>query len=210
VRLSPTPPGHAVGMLRGTPMANRVLRVLSFFTIQSNILSGVTSAQLARNPARDGRAWRAVRLAALFGITVTGIVYSTVLAKTHETHGWQETSTNNVFHYIVPIMMVLGWLLFGPRGRIERRTVGLAILWPVAWIGYILIYGGISKWYPYPFLDAITHGYGRVIANALAVVAVLAVVLYWLGDRRLAATDRGPAAGPIGSPDTRADLPTPS
>jgi hypothetical protein len=72
----------------------------------------VTSAQLARNPARDGRAWRAVRLAALFGITVTGIVYSTVLAKTHEPHGWQETSTNNVFPYIVPIMMVLGWLLF--------------------------------------------------------------------------------------------------
>jgi hypothetical protein len=128
-----------VGTLCGTQMANRVLRVLSFFTIQSNILSGVTSAQLARNPARDGRAWRAVRLAALFGITVTGIVYSTVLAKTHEPHGWQETSTNNVFHYIVPIMMVLGWLLFGPRRRIERRTVGLAILWPVAWIGYILI-----------------------------------------------------------------------
>ena len=107
-------------------------------------------------------------------------------------------------------MMVLGWLLFGPRRRIERRTVGLAILWPVAWIGYILIYGWISKWYPYPFLDAITRGYGRVIANALAVVAVLAVVLYWLGDRRLPATDSGPAAGPIGSPDTRADLPTPS
>ena len=194
VRLSPTPPGHAVGTLRGTPMANRVWRVLTFFTIQSNILSGVTSAQLARNPARDGRAWRAVRLAALFGITVTGIVYSTVLAKTHEPHGWQETSTNNVFHYIVPIMMVLGWLLFGPRRRIQRRTVGLAILWPVAWIGYILIYGWISKWYPYPFLDAITRGYGRVIANALAVVAVLAVVLYWLGDRRLHATDSGPTA----------------
>jgi hypothetical protein len=58
VRVSATPPGHAVGTLAETPMANRVLRVLSFFTIQSNILSGVTSAQLARNPTRDGRTWR--------------------------------------------------------------------------------------------------------------------------------------------------------
>jgi hypothetical protein len=187
IGVSATPPGHAVGTLAGTPMANRVLRVLSFFTIQSNILSGVSSAYLARNPTRDGPMWRAVRLASLFGITVTGIVYSTVLAKVHEPHGWQETSTNTVFHYIVPIMMVLGWLLFGPRPRIERPTIARAICWPVGWIGYILIYGRITKWYPYPFLDVTTHGYGRVIGNAAAVVAVLLVVtcLFWLGDRRL-------------------------
>jgi len=192
VRVSGRPPGHAVGTLSGTPMANRVLRVLSFFTIQSNILSGVTSAQLARNPARDGKVWRAVRLAALVGVTVTGVVYSTVLAKMHEPHGWQQTSTNDVFHYVVPVMMVLGWLLFGPRPRIDPRTIGLAMLWPVAWGAYILSYGAISHWYPYPFLDVTTHGYGRVVANAIAVVAVLLVVtgLYWLGDRRLPATDR--------------------
>ena len=190
IRVSATPPGHAVGTLRGTPTANRVLRVLNFFTIQSNILSGVTSAHLARNPNRDGRIWRAVRLAALFGITVTGIVYGTVLSKVHEPHGWQETTTNAVFHYIVPIMMVLGWLLFGPRRRIEGRTIAWAMLWPVAWFTYILIYGRITKWYPYPFVDVTTHGYGRVVVNAILVVTVLLAVtsMYWLGDRRLRTT----------------------
>jgi hypothetical protein len=188
--VSGTPRAHAVGTLAGTPTANRVLRVLSFFTIQSNILSGVSSAYLARNPTRDGAAWRALRLASLLGITVTGIVYATVLAKVHEPHGWQQTSTNTAFHYVVPIMMVLGWLLFGPRPRIEPATIGRAMLWPIVWIGYIVIYGRITKWYPYPFLDVITHGYARVIANALAVLVVLLVVtgLFWLGDRRLPAT----------------------
>jgi hypothetical protein len=187
IKVSGTPRAHATGTLAGTPLANRVVRVFSFFTIQSNLLSGVVSAQLFRNPSRDGRIWRAVRLAALFGITVTGIVYSTVLAKIHEPHGWKETSTNTAFHYIVPLMMVVGWLLFGPRPRIERRTILLALSWPVAWISYILVYGRITKWYPYPFLDAITHGYGRVIINALAVVLVLSVVtsMFWLGDHRL-------------------------
>jgi uncharacterized membrane protein len=192
IRVSATPRAHAVGTLAGTAWAGRVVRVLSFFTIQSNIGSAVTSAQLARNPNRDGRLWRAVRLAALFGITITGIVYATVLAKVHEPHGWQETSTNTVFHYVVPIMMVLGWLLFGPRRRINGRTVALAILWPIAWISYILIYGRVTKWYPYPFLDVTAHGYGRVVLNAVGVVAVLLVVIavYGLGDRRLPGTDR--------------------
>jgi len=187
IRVSATPPGHAVGTLAGTASANRALRVLSFFTIQSNILSGVTSGQLARTPNRDGRGWRAVRLASLFGITVTGVVYATVLAKVHEPHGWQETSTNTAFHYIVPIMMMLGWLVFGPRRRIEGRTIALSMLWPIAWTCYIVFYGRITKWYPYPFVDVTTHGYGRVAVNAGAVVAVLLIVtsLYWLGDRYL-------------------------
>jgi hypothetical protein len=190
VGVSATPPGHAVGTLSGTGMANRVVRVLSFFTIQSNILSGVTSAHLVRNPRRDGPTWRAVRLATLFGITATVIVYGTVLAKVHEPHGWQETSTNMVFHYAAPIMMVLGWLLFGPRPRIEPRAIALAMTWPVAWIAYTLIHGRITRWYPYPFLDVTTHGYGRVLLNGAAVVGVLlfVVAMYWLGDRRLRAT----------------------
>jgi hypothetical protein len=183
------PAGHAVGTLAGVAVPWRILRVFSFFTVQSNIVSGVVSWQLARRPGRDGPVWRVARLDALFGITVTGVVYSTVLAKIHEPHGWRETSSNLVVHYAVPILMVLGWLLFGPRPRITGRLVCTALIWPVAYFGYALIVGAVSKWYPYPFVDAATHGYGRVLLNAVAVTAVFAVVasLFWLGDRRLRA-----------------------
>ena len=184
--------GSRVGTLAGTPTANRVLRVLSLFTIQSNILSGVTSAQLARNP--QSRRAGLARGATGFPVRQHGH-WNRVFDRLGEgarAARLAEASTNNVFHYVVPIMMALGWLLFGPRPRIEVRTIALAMLWPVAWIVYILIYGAITKWYPYPFLDVTTHGYGRVIVNDVAVVAVLFVVtgLYWLGDRRLPATDR--------------------
>lgn len=187
IRVAATPPGHAVGTLVGAPLPQRILRVLSFFTVQSNVLAGVTAVQLARDPARDGPCWRAVRLAALFGIAVTGIVYSTVLARVHQPHGWQETFVNNVFHYAVPVLMVFGWLLFGPRRRISRSTVGLALLWPVGWVLYTLVHGRITSWYPYPFVDVNTHGYAVVLRNGAAVVVVLAVVtsLFWLGDRLL-------------------------
>lgn len=187
VRVPGTPRGHLVGTLAGAPVGGRILRVLSFFTVQSNILSGCTSAQLAGKPDRDGRVWRSVRLASLFGITVTGIVYTTVLAKMHEPHGWQETFTNDVFHYVVPGMMFLGWLVFGPRPRIEVRTIAWALLWPLAWVAYTMAHGAVSSWYPYPFVDVISHGYATVALNSGIVVVVLAVVtmLFWLGDRRL-------------------------
>ena len=181
------PPGHAVGTLAGTELTGRVVRVLSFFTIQSNILAGIVSAQLARNPAQDGQVWRVVRLAALFGITVTGIVYATVLAAMHEPHGWRETTSNAIFHYVVPIAMVFGWLVLGPRPRITSAVVAWSLSWPVLWFAYTLVRGEVSGWYPYPFTDVATQGYGRVVVNAVAVTAVLAAVCAayaWL-DRRL-------------------------
>lgn len=187
VRASATPPNTAAGYLAGATFGGRLLRVISFFTIQSNILVAVTAAQLTREPRRDGPIWRVVRLDALLGITVTGIVYSTVLARIHEPQGWEQVSTNTVFHYIVPIMAVLGWLAFGPRPRITGATVLWSLGWPVLWFGYTLVHGAIDGWYPYPFVDVTTHGYARVLLNALAVTAVLGAVgaLYAVGDRRL-------------------------
>jgi hypothetical protein len=194
-------PGHPhsteTGRLGGGSTVERLIRVVSFFTVQSNVLSMVVSAQLARDPARDGRYWRVLRLDALIGITVTGVVYATVLARIHEPNGWQETAVNTVVHYVVPIGMVLGWLLFGPRPRIDRRVVAWSLLWPASWLVYTLVRGAIWKWYPYPFLDVESHGYGRVIVNGLVVAVVLLAVasVFYLLDKRL-----GPRNGQARSP----------
>ncbi len=186
-RLSSTPPDHGVGVVMGTHLVGRLIRIISFFTIQSNVLSGVVSAQLALRPDRDGPTWRAVRLAALFGITITGIVYSTVLATIHQPKAGAETFVNTLVHYVVPTMMVLGWLVLGPRPRIDRRTLGRSLLFPAGWLVYTLLRGAVWDWYPYPFLDVASHGYLRVVLNAVAVTVVFALValLYALGDRRL-------------------------
>ena len=192
VRASGTPPDVTAGGLRGSSLPGRIIRVLSFFTIQSNLLCGIVSGQLAARPDRDGPAWRPLRLAALFGITVTGIVYSTVLAAIHEPNGTAETAVNAVVHYIVPIMMIVGWLALGPRPRIDRSTVLLSLLFPVLWMACTLVRGAIWKWYPYPFLDVASHGYARVAVNALLVTVVFGAVasLFAFGDRRLPAAPR--------------------
>ena len=195
VRAASTPPGHAIGTLGGAELGARLLRVASFFTIQSNVLVAVTSTYLAVRPNHDGRIWRVVRVDALVGITVTGIVYSTVLARIHEPKGWEQTTTNAAFHYLAPLLAVIGWLLFGPRPRMDRSTVSWSLVWPVLWFGYTLVNGAITDWYPYPFVSVTDHGYGRVLLNALAVTLVLgaAAAAFAFGDRRLR-----PAPRPVG------------
>jgi hypothetical protein len=170
----------------GQPVPTRFIRLVSFFTVQSNILVAVSALTLARHPDRDGRLWRVLRLDALIGIAVTGVVYSTVLATQESPTGWAAV-TNAVFHYAVPLGAVIGWLAFGPRPRIDARTLARALAWPLAWFGYTLLHGHFTHWYPYPFVNVVAHGYGTVLLNALAATAVLAAVgaCFLAGDRYL-------------------------
>jgi hypothetical protein len=168
------------------PVTTRFIRLASYFTIQSNVLVAISAVVLALRPGRDGALWRVVRLDGLVGISVTGVVYTTVLRTEQHLHGWA-AATDAVFHYAAPLAAVLGWLVFGPRPRCDLRTVAWSLVWPVAWLGYTLLHGGITGWYPYPFIDVTRHGYGMVLLNALVVAAVLAVMaaVFWLGDAYL-------------------------
>jgi hypothetical protein len=182
--------GHNALLAPDTPPApTRVIRFLSYFTIQSNLLVALTATLLAMNPGRDGVVFRVLRLDALLGITVTGVVYTVLLAPQHDPHGLA-AFTNAGLHYVVPIMSVLGWAWFGPRPRISDRVLLLALIWPSLYIAYTLAHGAVSDWYPYPFIDVVELGYPTALRNGLGMVVLLAGVatLYRLADQRLAVT----------------------
>ncbi|GGL91805.1 Pr6Pr family membrane protein [Nakamurella endophytica] len=171
-------------------VAVRLVQTVSFFTIQSNLLVLVLAVTLVANPCRDGRWWRVLQLDALVGITVTGIVFDLVLIHYVHPSGWQLVATIG-FHYIAPWATVLGWFLFGPGGRIDRRTVARACLWPAAWVVYTFVHGALTGWYPYPFLDAHRLGLWPALRNTGVVLVLEALVLavFWWRDHR-----RAPAA----------------
>ena len=172
------------------------VRLFSYFTIQSNLLVLITAAAVAIDPARDGRLWRVLRLDALLGIMITGLVYATVLAGIVELNGaayW----ANLGFHYVAPWWALAGWLLFGPRPRIDRRTLAWAFVWPAGWIVYTFAHGAATGWFPYPFTDATEIGYPAAVLNMVVVVLIAALfaALLRLLDRRLPA----PASAPVRS-----------
>lgn len=174
--------------------AERIVRLFSYFTIQSNLLIGGVSVALAVDPRRDGPVFRVLRLDALLCIAVTGIVYNTVLRGLVELTGAGMVS-NMMLHVLAPVFAVVTWLLVGPRPRVTGRTVWWSIVYPIAWLVYTFVRGAVRGWYPYPFLDVNALGYAGAVTNS-AIVAVVFLLLAWgvrWADGRLPDTDRSVA-----------------
>ncbi|HEY1316972.1 MAG TPA: Pr6Pr family membrane protein [Gaiella sp.] len=160
----------------------------SFFTIQSNIAAAAMLALLVvvRRPERT--VWfEAVRGGVVFFIAVTGVVFALLLQGLQEelqtTIPWVDT----VVHRMMPLVLVVDWLVEGPRHRLPRWV---AVAWLGclgAWLAYTLIRGAIVGWYPYPFVDVSAHGYGGVAFNSAALLVAFAAGaagFLWLGNRR--------------------------
>lgn len=173
-----------------------LVNLLSYFTIQSNILILIAAVAIAIRPEHEGAGWAILRLAGLVGITVTGIVYATVLAGAAEFSGieWWYDKT---FHYLAPVAAMLGFFLFRPRTRFARDDL-VFVVWPIVWLVYTLIRGrvsspnfsganGATSAYPYDFLDVDTYGAGRVTLNAVAITLLMLGIaaLYVRFSRRL-------------------------
>ena len=168
------------------PLDRRLVEFFSYFTIQSNVLVGIATGMLALNPGRDGALWRVARVASMFGITVTIVIYHVVRSPLAAFDGLAAVS-NVALHCVVPILAIIGWLAFGPRDRIGCKTLLLSAIWPVAYLLYTLIHGAITGFYPYPFVNVDRLGLGAVLLNSAGVTLLLVAVggLYWMLDRLL-------------------------
>lgn len=155
--------------------AGRIFNVFCFFTIDSNVIVGVTCLLLAIRLDRPSTVFRVFRLMGLVGITITGIVYHVAIARLVEFDGWALVA-DQITHTIVPIAAVVGWLMYGPRGMVSWRIAGLALLYPIVWILFTLIRGPIVDWYPYHFIDVITIGYGKAALNSLWIALLFLAV----------------------------------
>jgi hypothetical protein len=165
---------------------DRVFNVFAFFTIQSNLLLGGTALLLALGTERDSTLFRTLRLNGVLCIAVTGIVYHVALAGLSELSG-AAAVTNFLLHTATPLLGVLGWLLFGPRGRTSIAIVGWSLVFPVLWLIFTLIRGEAVGFYPYPFVDVGDLGYAKVLVNSLLVALLFLVLAFGatLLDRRL-------------------------
>lgn len=177
-------------------LPTRLVRFVSYFTIQSNLLVLITALTLVRDPAYDAPTWRVLRLNAVVGITVTGVIHWFLLRPILDLTGLSAL-TDTLLHLVVPVLAVTGWVVFGPRPRIARTLLLPSLVWPIAWLVYVLIFGAATMWYPYPFVDVGELGYARTAVNAVGIAALLLAVsaVFMYADRVLGGGrfDRHPA-----------------
>jgi hypothetical protein len=162
-----------------TSVFGRVANELCYFTIESNLIVLAVCVALAWRPER----WRwvagAPRLTGLVCITVTGVVYYTLLAADQHYVGIAVVG-DVLAHAVSPLLFVGTWL-FGRHGRFERQQASQMLIFPVLWVALTLVRGSIIHIYPYDFVDVKANGYVSVIvtitlmlaaARGLAAVAV--------------------------------------
>lgn len=169
-----------------TELPERLLRPLSYFALQANLLVFAGALMQAVRPERDSTGWRVIRLDALISSAVTFAVYLFLLRPTLHLSGWEDVAHVGL-HYVGPVLVVGGWLLFGPRRRIDLRVVLLGLIWPVCWFVWTLLHGAVTSFYPYPFVDVRSMGYSGVLLRAGVVLTVLfgLALTAWTADRRL-------------------------
>jgi hypothetical protein len=180
-----TEPGVAKA---GDPdLSTRLVRFCSYMTIWFNVMVAGTSAVLAADAARSGgRAFRALRLDALVLAVGGGVVHWFLLRPLLDLDG-ADLLADKLLHIVVPLLCLVGWLVYGPRGLITPRDVGAFLVVPVGWLVYTLVRGAVTGFYPYPFLDVDERGYAAV-AGACLGIAVLFIGLAavaWRADDRL-------------------------
>ncbi|WP_193128610.1 Pr6Pr family membrane protein [Gulosibacter sediminis] len=180
----------ANGMVEST-----LIESMSQFTNISNLLFGIVLIVGAlRARASLPLWWDDLRGAAAFYMVMTGLIYAILVAAPGELARWDLEWSNILLHRITPMLGFVGWLVIT---QTRRASWGR----PLAWLAYPLLYlvytwvrGGIVGWYPYAFLDPTgPGGWGSVIATSAQVfVAFLAVavVLHVLGLLRVRLASR--------------------
>ena len=177
---------------------------LRFFTVQSNIVVAAVTiyllvgvllrARAGRGPAIAGlspapggaSAATYLRGIAMLAISLTAFVFHALLAPLLEDPiGFD----SQVLHTVVPILFVLDWALFSQKGWFRFRDVPAWIVFPLIYLAATLLVAEFyDGFYPYPFLDAATYGYGSVAeTSVLLLVGFGALGVVYVGLDKLLA-----------------------
>jgi hypothetical protein len=159
---------------RNAPLPHAIFRFFSYFTILTNILVALCFALLALRPGSFlGRFFN--RPSALTAITVyismVGIIYNTLLRSLWMPQGLQKV-VDEMLHLLMPLFFVAFWTLFVPKTELRWKDILSWLIYPMLYLGFILVSGAFTHFYPYPFIDVADLGYRRSLANGLGILLV--------------------------------------
>ncbi|MGN0560369.1 MAG: Pr6Pr family membrane protein [Candidatus Fimenecus sp.] len=160
-----------------------------YYTVLSNLLCFVYFAVLV--VAQRKKENPLVKGSVTMCIAVTGIVYHFLLDGMMEANAASVSPVldagNFLVHTVVPVMVVLDYFLFFPKGQYKSLHPIAWLVLPYLYFGFILLraeisdslfsgFGGAKSRYPYPFLDVDLYGWDKVLLIVLGItVAFLAL-----------------------------------
>jgi len=150
------------------------VRYFSYFTIQTNILVAVCFTALLLKPqSKWGRFFsRQQTLSAItVYIVIVGLIYNTILRFLWEPEGLQKI-VDELLHSVIPLLVLFYWFVFTAKDRLQWKNVLPWLIYPFAYIVYVLIRGSVSGFYPYPFINTQRLGLDKVLVNSVGIAFV--------------------------------------
>jgi hypothetical protein len=194
----------ALGITRLLGIGDPPLSVsaLLFYTMQSNILCLVWMVALIIGTITDlrgdgPRGWSTPSPrfggAVMQAITVTMLIYLVVLLPQSEPGYVPFTLTDTLVHVVAPVLLILDWALFSPKGRFRGWDPVLWAAIPYAYLLFAFGFGALGgefspgESFPYPFMDITDLGLSGVALwiGALTTALILVGYLFVLIDRVL-------------------------
>jgi len=133
-------------------------RYFSYFTIQTsliNIAVLLLTGLHGLRSARDYRHWTAIRAHIVSYAVITGVVYNLLLRNIPAEPGMPvlQQWPNDITHVWIPLYLVLDWLVNPERSYLSWKALSAGIIFPVFWLGFALVRGQLTGWYPYSFIN---------------------------------------------------------
>jgi len=166
----------AVTMERGTFKAENFF---SYFTIETNILVVIMllMSAVAIAAGKNGKL-DLFRSATTVYILVVGIGFSALLSGLEGVKLTAVPWDNVVLHYIIPVAVFADFMTDRPRRKLPFKKALLWLLFPIVYAIYALVRGGLTGWYPYPFLNPDVSGASSVVTTIVGLFA-LGFALVW-------------------------------
>lgn len=181
----------AASFARDGSVPHTVWVMLRYFTVITNLLLALVLSGVALGRPRAGAPW------AVGGVTLAillvGVVYNLLLRDLIELSGGAMIA-NVLLHQVTPVLGVVFWLAYAPKGALRLVHPLIWALLPLAYFAYALARGAAEGVYAYPFMDVSKIGWLATGVNALAMAAgflVAGYVVVWLDGRLARGTTRG-------------------
>ena len=177
---------------RQTTVFTTIIRYFSYFTILTNILAALcfTVRLFQKRDRQKHFLLKPSTLAAVtVYITVVGLVYNIILRPLWSPTGLQQV-VDEMLHSLNPLLFLVYWLLFVSKKDVQWKQVFPWLIYPLVYLVYTFMHGALSGFYPYPFVDVNSNGYGKTLINCAVLCgvflffSVLFVGIAKLGNRR--------------------------
>ena len=146
-----------------------IIRFFSFYTILTNILVAFCfTALLVKPNSRLGIFFSqpGALTATTINIFVVGLLYNLLLRQIFSSVGLQRLA-DELLHVVIPLLFIVYWYLFAPKGGLGWKSAFPWLLYPFFYAVFVLLRGASSGFFPYPFIDANTLGFKKVLLNSV-------------------------------------------